>query len=220
VIDVLADLQTKNHASANQAGEILLMCGDFWMSQSKHLPFEALSKQSALRSLLTKGIGADFEIAKILSKADEIWIGVDGASEDDRHFLELHAMGTVNGEYFTQFLNLMEKEHLTGKEIASWISEQFGYYCKLQRQLKIRETPVYAITGIVFDTTSENTGKYNGVAACLEELRQSLHQTHFKKKCDALQVKIKRESSPRSNLVVIMWLSCVWQNSEREWLIC
>jgi len=90
VIDVLADLQTKNHVSANQAGEIVLMCGDFWMSQSEYLPAEALSKQSALRSLLTKGIGADLEIAKILSKASEIWIGVDGACED---FIELHAMG-------------------------------------------------------------------------------------------------------------------------------
>jgi hypothetical protein len=201
VIDILADLQTKNHTSANQAGEILLMCGDFWMSQSEHLPSEALSKQSALRSLLTKGIGADFEIAKILSKAPEIWIGVDGASEDDRHFIELHAMGAVEGEYFTHFLNLMEKEHFTGKEIASWISEQFEYYSKLQRQLKIRETPVYAITGVVFDTTSENTGKYNGVAACLDELRQSVHEAHFKRKCTPLQVKSK-ENHPQDQILL------------------
>jgi len=93
VIDVLADLQSKNHVSANQAGERVLMCGDFWMSQSEYLPAEALSRHSAFRSLLAKGIGADLEIAKILSKASEIWIGVDGACEDDRHFIELHAMG-------------------------------------------------------------------------------------------------------------------------------
>ena len=80
VIDVLTDLQTKNHVSANQVGETLLTCGDFWMSQSKHLPSEALSKQSALRSLVIKGIGGDFEIAKILSKASEIWIGMDGGT--------------------------------------------------------------------------------------------------------------------------------------------
>ena len=140
---------------------------------------------------MTKGIGADFEIAKILSQANEIWIGVDGACEDDRHFIELHAMGMVDGEHFTHFLNVMEKEHFTGREIASWISEQFEYYSKLQHQLSLRETPVYAISGIVFDTTSENTGKYNGVATCLEELRQSLHEAHFKKKCAPLQVRSK-----------------------------
>ena len=118
MIDVLADLQTKNHVSANQVGEILLTCGDFWMSQSKHLPSEALSKQSALRSLVIKGIGGDFEIAKIVSKASEIWIGVDGGSEDDRHFIELHVMGEMDGENFTHFINVMERVHFTGKEIA------------------------------------------------------------------------------------------------------
>ena len=44
-------------------------CGDYWWSKSKYLPEKVLSKQSGLRSLVIKGIGGDFEIAKILSSA-------------------------------------------------------------------------------------------------------------------------------------------------------
>ena len=45
-----------------------MRCGDFWWSKSENLPPKMLSKQCSLRSLMIKGIGTDFEIAKILSK--------------------------------------------------------------------------------------------------------------------------------------------------------
>ena len=189
VIDVLADLQTKHYVSASQAGDVLKTCGDYWWSKSNLVPEKVLSKQSALRSLVIKGIGGDFEIAKILSSAKDIWIGTDGGSEDDRNFIELHVMGTLNGEYFHHFINIIEREHFTGKDIASWIVEQFNYYLTLQKQLKIRETYLYDIKGIVFDTTSENTGKYNGVGKCFEEHRQRQHFSHFQKTCTPLEVK-------------------------------
>ena len=57
VIDVLSDLQTKNYVSANQVGDVLKRCGDFWWSKSESLPPQILSKQSALRALVIKGIG-------------------------------------------------------------------------------------------------------------------------------------------------------------------
>lgn len=191
VIDVLADLQSKNYVSASQAGDVLKTCGEFWWSKSKELPEKVLSKQSALRSLVIKGIGGDFEIARILSKSKDLWIGTDGGSEDDRNFIELHVMGTLNGEYFNHFINIIEKEHFTGREIASWIAEQFDYYLKLQKQLKISETFIYDIKGIVFDTTSENTGIYNGIATSFEEIRQNVHFSHFQKKCESLEVNKK-----------------------------
>src|SRR4051812_9166258 len=127
VIDALADLQTKNYVSANQVGDVLKRCGDFWWSKSENLPPQVLSKQSALRSIVIKGIGGDFEIAKILSKASEIWIGVDGGSEDDRHFMELHVMGKMDDEDFIHFIDVMERDHFSGEEIASWIFDQFEY---------------------------------------------------------------------------------------------
>ena len=127
VIDILADLQSKNYVSACQVGDVLRRCGDYWWSKSKDLPEKVLSKQSGLRSLVIKGIGGDFEIAKILSSAKDIWIGTDGGSEEDRNFIELHVMGTLNGEYFNYFLNLIEREHFTGREVASWIAEQFNF---------------------------------------------------------------------------------------------
>ena len=163
-------------------------CGDYWWSKSKYLPEKVLSKQSGLRSLVIKGIGGDFEIAKILSSAKDIWIGTDGGSEENRNFIELHVMGTLNGEYFNHFINLIEREHFTGREVASWIVEQFNFYSKLQKQLQISETYLYNIVGIVFDTTSENTGKDNGIGKCLEEFRQNVHFSHFKKKCTPLEV--------------------------------
>lgn len=191
VIDVLADLQTKNFVSASQVGDVLKRCGEYWWSKSNDLPDKVLSKQSALRSMVIKGIGGDFEIAKILSSAKDIWIGTDGGSEDDRNFIELHVMRTLNGELFHHFINVIEREHFTGKEIAYWIVEQFNFYLKLQKQLKIRETYLYDIVGIVFDTTSENTGKYNGVGTCFEQYRQNLYKAHFQKDCTPLEVKLK-----------------------------
>ena len=61
-------------------------------------------------------------------------------------------MGTSKGGYFNYFINIIEREHFTGKDIASWMVEQFNYYLKLQKQLKIREAYLYDINGIVFDT--------------------------------------------------------------------
>ena len=57
------------------------------------------------------------------------------------------------------------------------------FYLKLQKQLQISETYLYDVVGIVFDTTSENMGKDNGIGKCLEEFRQNVHFSHFKKKC-------------------------------------
>ena len=81
----------------------------------------------------------------------KIWIGTGGGSEEDRNFIELHVMGTLNGEYFNHFINLIEREHFTGREVASWIAEQFNFYSKLQKQLQISETYLYDVVGIVFD---------------------------------------------------------------------
>jgi hypothetical protein len=39
------------------------------------------------------------------------------------------------------------------------------------------------------DTTSKNTGKYNGIAAILEKLRQEMFQSKFQKNCDPINVK-------------------------------
>jgi hypothetical protein len=43
--------------------------------------------------------------------------------------------------------------------------------------LNIKVTFIYNINGIVMDTTSENTGKYNGIAAILKKLKQEMFQS-------------------------------------------
>eukprot|EP01080_Neovahlkampfia_damariscottae_P013225 gene13225-10189_t len=56
-----------------------------------------ISKQSAFRSLVIKGLAGDLKIAQISSEIKEIWIGCDGASYEDRSLVELHIMGNFNG---------------------------------------------------------------------------------------------------------------------------
>jgi hypothetical protein len=79
------------------------------------------------------------------------------------------------------------KHHYSGETIANWIASQFDYINKLQR--------------IVMDTTSENTGKYNGIAAILEKLRQCFNQNFKRIVIQSLL-----------NLVVITLLNCVSVN--------
>ena len=66
VVDILSDLQTKNYVSANQVGDVLRRTSEFW-SNFKYAPDRLISKQSALRSLVIKGLAGDLKIAQILS---------------------------------------------------------------------------------------------------------------------------------------------------------
>jgi hypothetical protein len=98
-------------------------------------------------------------------------------------------MGIYKEEYKYHLVNIIEKHHSSAEIIANWIASQFDYFNKLQRMLKINETFIYDIKGIVMDTTSENTGKYNGIAAILEKLRQEMFFLKFQKNCDPIIVK-------------------------------
>ena len=99
-------------------------------------------------------MAANLKIAQILSEIKEIWIGSDGASYEERILVELHIMGNINENYQYHFINILEKHHSSGEMIAKWIVEQFEYFNSLQRMLKIKESFVYDIKGIVMDTTS------------------------------------------------------------------
>jgi len=162
--------------------------GEFW-SNFEYTPDRLISKQSAIRSIVIKGVAADLKIVQILSEMTDIWIGTDGASHENRSFVELHIMGIYKEEYQYHLVNIIEKHHSSGETIANWIASQFDYFNKLQRMLNILETFIYDIKGIVMDTTSENTGKYNGIAAILEKLRQEMFQSKFQKDCDPIIVK-------------------------------
>eukprot|EP01080_Neovahlkampfia_damariscottae_P005730 gene5730-9553_t len=136
-----------------------------------------------------KGLAGDLKIAQILSEIKEIWIGCDGASYEDRSLVELHIMGNFNGSYHYHLINILEKQHSSGEMIAKWIVEQFEYFNSLQRMLNIKETFIYDIKGIIMDTTSENTGKYNGIAAVLNKLREDIYFKKFGKSCEKIIVK-------------------------------
>eukprot|EP01080_Neovahlkampfia_damariscottae_P006120 gene6120-10129_t len=86
----------KTGTSSVNVGDVLRRTGEFW-SNFEYAPNRLISKQSALRSLVIKGLAGDLKIAQILSEIKEIWIGCDGASYEDRSLVELHIMGNFNG---------------------------------------------------------------------------------------------------------------------------
>src|SRR3989338_8360284 len=73
VVDILSDLQTKNYVSANQVGDVLRRTGEFW-SNFEYAPDRLISKQSAIRSIVIKGVAADLKIVQFLSEMTHIWI--------------------------------------------------------------------------------------------------------------------------------------------------
>ena len=64
-----------------------------------------------------KGLAGDLKIAQILSEINEIWIGSDGASYEERSLVELHIMGNFNGNYEYHLINILEKNHSKGEMI-------------------------------------------------------------------------------------------------------
>ena len=75
--------------------------------------------------------------------------------------VELHIMGNLNGNYQYHLINILEKHHSSGEMIAKWIVEQFECFNSLQRMLKIKESFIYDIKGIVMDVKDINIKKNN-----------------------------------------------------------
>jgi len=61
----------------------------------------------------------------------------------------------------------------SGKKQVEILVEQINKIRMIQEQIGLKRTSLLDIKMIVFDNTSSNTGKYNGVGALLEELRRS-----------------------------------------------
>jgi hypothetical protein len=58
--------------------------------------------------------------------------------------------------------------HGSAGETVSWICSIMDYINRLQTIQKVKETYIYFIQGIVFDTTFENTGLNNGIGVLFE----------------------------------------------------
>jgi hypothetical protein len=179
-IDVLADLQSKCHVSATQSG---LVIDTIQKKLFKGYSDEPLSPQSALRALTIKGLAGDFVFAKTLSSSVDIWIGLDGGNIATRSMIELHFIGRdKSGNNYKQLLNIKEKVHGSAGETVIWICSIMDYINRLQTIQNVKETYIYVIQGIVFDTTSENTGLKNGIGVLFEVERQRRYVSDQNKK--------------------------------------
>jgi hypothetical protein len=75
----------------------------------------------------------------------------------------------------------------TGAEIVEKIAYGLNIFAMWQQKLGLtKKFNLTNLTGICYDTTSENTGRYNGIGAKLEELRQECSMKLFGKGCDPL----------------------------------
>lgn len=162
---------------------------------------QTFSVQTALRALVVKMTAADTIRANWVPKQKKIFLGQDGASAEGRHFIQSHLIG-VNGQgnISIMFLTLFETyDGTSGEEIAMHIENIVNSIGILQRALGIQKIfTLLDINGLVFDTTSENTGKFSGVNAELEKRRKSLY--------DQIVKSCPREKFP--NYVPLLLISC------------
>jgi hypothetical protein len=171
LVDYLADSQTVAKTSSAAAGKCMEIFSQSFMGITQDPP----STCTALRALCIKAVAADYKIAKWISEQSEIYLELDGGSESDRKFLEvsLQAIDT-KGKISKQFLNLLENYGPShAQKAATFIYNSILGIARMQITMKMTKiVSLCDITGVVFDTTSENTGKLQGIYQQLEALRK------------------------------------------------
>lgn len=194
MIDFCEQLHSKCLVPSSEIGKVIQTSEGFLLGVDSKI---MISTQTAIRGFITKSVSSDIEIAQWLAKQKCYYILVDGASYEDRSFIQFNILGyqDTDGKFEIsakqvsgRFLQVYETyTGTTGAEIALKIEYALNIFAMWQEKLKLPKIfNLTDLTGICFDTTSENTGKFGGIGAKLEELRQAVSQKLFKKPCTPL----------------------------------
>lgn len=179
LVDLASNFMVDCGVSANKAGETKVEFEKTWIG----VEGQSFSTQTALRCLVIKGCTADVIRAKWTPKQKSIWLGQDGGSAEGRHFIQSHLIGVdYQGNVTIMFLTLIETfGATTAPEIAQALIRVIDSIGTLQRSLKMDKIfSLLDIGGLVFDTTSENTGRFTGINAELEKYRKEFYDRLLK----------------------------------------
>ena len=166
---VFAQMLAKCNVSARQCGNVVdIITHGFDARETSNV-----SKDTANRCLVEGAMCLDHEMAKKLSQTRELYVGIDETSKIDRRsFIELEFGGILEGKMWGYIFSLTEVAQHKAKDLVSLIKSTLSKIRKLQKALDCRETQLWDLEYIVFDWTSVNTGRYNGLFKKLKQKRK------------------------------------------------
>jgi len=194
LIDICGDLQSQCLVPSCNVGKVIHVMEKSLLGLNAT---SEISTQTAIRAFCIKSISSDIEIAIWLSKQTSLFLLVDGGTYKDRSFIQYSLTGysekdgkvkISSKKVSMRFIQVYETiTGTTGKEIAEKIAFGLEHFATWQKQIGMTQIfNLTNLTGICYDTTSENTGKINGIGARLEEIRQNVSIKLTGKRCNKL----------------------------------
>jgi len=182
MVDVCADILVEGGSSAGKSSiqKVLIdkhLVGRIHKKSQKD--GDLWSKQTSLRCLSIKYLASDLELCRWLANQRSMFGGFDGCTGEDRHFMEFHITGVdKRGDITKQCLKIVEiNGPTTGPAMAKQFCDILDDLVRVALSNSIPITTLLNIDGLNYDTTSENTGEFNGIVKKIDDARRKLWET-------------------------------------------
>jgi hypothetical protein len=169
VLEAMANLVGRENVSANKAGRVVAEVLRSYCDIAMTPP----SKQVAGRAVLMAALVVDEGIARDMVQCQSLAVGVDSTTIlSGRKFLALQFTGPLpDGLEFRSPGDIVELVQGGAKKVVEEIVKLWAYYTAVAQKLGLVLQPIYKLTVLCVDNTSENTGATNGVGVVLEKER-------------------------------------------------
>jgi len=159
--------------SISQSGDVLLV-GQLDLEKQNNNGPKKISYQTATRCLQEAYLSFLFSKARDLSFSTNLYISIDsGSDKGDRDRVAFKFGGFLNDEKFSFTAGLIEVLSHTGQKQAETIEERLKVIQNFQEKMGLKKTELFHFHLIVYDNTSSNVGRRNGLFAHLSRLRKS-----------------------------------------------
>jgi hypothetical protein len=135
-------------------------------------PKQEVTHPTCFAALVTKKLLIDQKVAEAMSMAKELTLGVDGHTYEDRHVTGLHFQWLDATDQVQRSPGILVEAKGGGQETLNTVLKVIEYYKKIQAMMQLPLITLSKFSAIVYDTTSENTGKHSGFGALFEKARQ------------------------------------------------
>ena len=166
----LASIIANNNVSIHQAGDVLQTIKG--LSQPSQKP---QSKETVTRCLQETYLAVSIENAHELSILQNLFIILDCASDRcQRNLIGIKFGGFKDSKKITFVACILEITNHTAIEQVNCLIETLKFYCSFQKEYGWDVTKLYDFELIIYDNTSSNRGKVNGVFAVLNKKRKEV----------------------------------------------
>jgi hypothetical protein len=175
LVDLVSDLMVEGRVSATKCGKVRALV-DLHLKGRKHSEEDEWCAKTSLRALVIKYFASDLVLCKWMAEQKSLFAGFDGCSAEHRRFMEFHLIGVNKKKEVSKVcLKIVEIfEHTTGVEMANVFCNIIKDLIRVSIKNNVKLTTLLDITGLTYDTTSENTGCVNGINTILDSKRKEL----------------------------------------------